>query len=160
MITRAEVEEFLYREAALLDEWRLDEWLALCAPDAGYYVPSNDTPDASHRNTLFTIADDRARLAARVKRLTDKNAHAEYPPSRTRRLVSNVRIVETAGNEIRVAANFAVWRYRRGERVGNYVGRYEYRLRAGADGALQIVERRAILDAEELGGLGAVSFIL
>ena len=158
-VTRAEVEEFLFHEAALLDEWRLDEWLALCAPDAGYYVPSNDAPDASHRNTLFIIADDRTRLAARVKRLTDANAHAEYPPSRTRRLIGNVRIVERAGDIVRVAANFAVWRYRRGERVGTYVGRYDYRLRT-AGGGLQIVERRAVLDAEELGALGAVSFIL
>ena len=52
-----------------------------------------------------------------------------------------------------------MWRYRRGERVGTYVGRYDYRLRT-AGGALQIVERRAVLDAEELGALGAVSFIL
>ena len=158
-VTRAQVEEFLFHEAALLDDWRLDEWLALCAPDAGYYVPSNEAPAGDHRNTLFIIADDRVRLEARVKRLSDVNAHAEYPPSRTRRLVSNVRIVEAAGDIVRVAANFAVWRYRRGERVGTYVGRYDYRLRL-AGGRLAIVERRAILDAGEVGGLGAVSFIL
>jgi p-cumate 2,3-dioxygenase beta subunit len=159
-VTRAEVEEFLFHEAALLDEWRLDEWLALCAPDAGYYVPSNDAPESDHRSALFIIADDRARLTARVKRLSDRNAHAEYPPSRTRRLISNVRIVARAGDIVQVAANFAVWRHRRAERVGTYVGRYDYKLRAAAGGALQIVERRAILDAEELGALGAVSFIL
>jgi p-cumate 2,3-dioxygenase beta subunit len=158
-VTRAEVEDFLFHEAALLDEWRLDEWLALCAPDAGYYVPPTDAPEGDHRDTLFIIADDRTRLAARVKRLTDANGHAEYPPSRTRRLVSNVRIAGISGDMVRVAANFAVWRYRRGERIGNYVGRYDYRLRIAGE-SFQIVERRAILDAEELGGLGAVSFIL
>ena len=158
-ITRAAVEEFLFHEAALLDEWRLEEWLALCAPDAGYYVPSNDAPNSDHRSALFIIADDRTRLAARVKRLSDRNAHAEYPPSRTRRQITNVRIVARDGDTVRVAANFAVWRHRRGERVGTYVGRYDYTLRIAA-GGLQIVERRAILDAEELGGLGAVSFIL
>ena len=118
-ITRAEVEEFLFHEAALLDEWRLDEWLALCAPDAGYYVPSNDAPDSDHRSALFIIADDRARLAARVKRLSDRNAHAEYPPSRTRRQITNVRIVARDGDIVRVAANFAVWRHRRAERGGS-----------------------------------------
>lgn len=158
-VTRADVEEFLFNEAALLDEWRLDEWLALCAPDASYYVPPNDVPAGDHRDTLFIVADDRTRLAARVKRLTDKNAHAEYPPSRTRRMISNVRVLERSGDMVRASANFAVWRYRRGERVGTYVGRYDYRLRV-TNGKFSIVERRAVLDAEELGGLGAVSFIL
>ncbi|MGH6994730.1 MAG: aromatic-ring-hydroxylating dioxygenase subunit beta, partial [Stellaceae bacterium] len=90
--TREEVEEFLYREAALLDAWQLDDWLALTTADCGYYVPPNDKPGADHRSTLFTVADDHARLIERVKRLKDPSAHAEYPPSRTRRLISNVRV--------------------------------------------------------------------
>ena len=45
-VTRAEVEEFLYHEAALLDAWRLDEWRTLLTDDATYRVPSNDSPDA------------------------------------------------------------------------------------------------------------------
>src|SRR5262249_42863699 len=42
VVTRAEVEDFLYHEAALLDEWKLKEWEALLADDAAYYVPPND----------------------------------------------------------------------------------------------------------------------
>ena len=35
------VAQFLYDEAALLDEWRLDEWLALFHPEAAkYLIPS------------------------------------------------------------------------------------------------------------------------
>src|SRR5207253_10818569 len=45
-ITRAEVEDFLYHEAALLDAWKLDEWLALLTDDATYRVPSNDRPES------------------------------------------------------------------------------------------------------------------
>jgi len=44
-LTRAEVEDFLFREAALLDEWKLEEWLTLLTPDATYYVPPNDHPE-------------------------------------------------------------------------------------------------------------------
>jgi p-cumate 2,3-dioxygenase beta subunit len=44
LVTRAQVEDFLYHEAALLDEWRLDAWQELLADDACYYVPSNDRP--------------------------------------------------------------------------------------------------------------------
>jgi p-cumate 2,3-dioxygenase subunit beta len=158
-ITRAEVEDFLFHEAALLDAWRLDDWLALLTDDARYEVPSNDRPESQPANTLFTVADDIRRIKARVTRLKDKNAHAEYPPSRTRRMISNVRIVEQSPSELRVEANFVVYRFRRDEKIREYVGRYRYRLRRDAAG-LKIAKREAILDALELGSLGSVSFIL
>jgi p-cumate 2,3-dioxygenase subunit beta len=158
-ITRAEVEDFLYREAALLDEWRLDEWLGLLTADARYRVPSNDRPDAEPADTLFTIADDPSRLRARVARLKDRNAHAEYPPSRTRRMISNVRIVERSEYELGLEANFVVYRFRRDERIREYVGRYRHLLRLEG-GRLKIAKREAVIDAMELGSLGSVSFIL
>ena len=158
-VSRAEVEDLLYHEAALLDSWKLDDWLKLLTEDAGYYIPPNDKPDADHRFTLFTIADDMVRLRERVIRLKDPNCHAEYPPSRTRRLITNVRITGVDGDTISAAANFVVYRHRRGGQSQCFVGRYEYKLRRQA-GVLKIAERRAILDAEELGTLGSVSFIL
>ncbi len=156
-VTRAQVEDFLYREAALLDAWQLDEWLGLLTEDTTYRVPSNDAPGSDPRATLFIIADDRARIRARVTRLKDRSAHAEFPPSRTRRLISNVRIV---GEEpLRAEANFVVYRFRRDEDVRQYVGKYKYTFRQ-IEGELRIAAREAILDAMELGSLGAVSFIL
>ena len=160
MITRAEVEDFLYREAALLDAWKLDEWLSLLTDDARYRVPSNDAPDADPSNTLFLIADDIQRIRGRVARLKDPNAHAEFPHSRTRRLITNVRIMgQGEGNEVAVEANFSIHRFRRDEQVSQFVGRYRYRLRI-VDGQIRIALREAILDSLELGSLGAVSFIL
>ena len=156
-VNREQVEDFLYEEAALLDAWKLDEWLALLTEDAIYRIPSNDRPEADPRGALFTIADDIARIRARVTRLKDRNAHAEFPPSRTRRLITNVRIVER--NPLRVEANFVVYRYRRNEDVREYVGRYRFVLRM-IDGKLRIAAREAVLDAMELASLGAVSFIL
>jgi p-cumate 2,3-dioxygenase subunit beta len=156
--TRTQVEDFLFHEAALLDEWRLDEWLALLTDDAKYRVPSNDAPSGDPADTLFLIADDIQRIRGRVARLKDPHAHAEFPHSRTRRLVTNVRVAER-GDELEVFANFAVYRMRRGGRESAFVGRYRYLLRR-VDGALRIAYREAILDSEELGRLGAVSFIL
>lgn len=158
-VSRAEVEDLLCQEADLLDCWRLDDWLGLLTEDAAYYVPPNDKPNADHRDTLFTIADDIVRLRERVIRLKDRNCHSEYPPSRTRRLIGNVRIVDVDGELISVAANFIVYRYRRDEAPRIFVGHYRYKLRRQA-GQLKIAERRAILDAEELGAIGSVSFIL
>ncbi|MGH7964475.1 MAG: aromatic-ring-hydroxylating dioxygenase subunit beta [Candidatus Binatia bacterium] len=156
--SRQEIEDFFYAEAALLDEWRLDEWLDLLTADATYYVPSTDTPDGDHRTTLFLVADDALRIRSRVKQLLGKSAHAETPRSRTRRLISNVRIRSVEGDTIHVTANFVIYRMRL-ELVDTYIGRYEYTL-VHQDGRLKIRERRAILDLESLRPQGKVSIIL
>jgi p-cumate 2,3-dioxygenase subunit beta len=159
-VTATEVEQFLYREAEILDAWKLDDWLKLLTDDASYYVPPTDKPEASHEETLFIIADDNVRLRERVIRLKDPSCHVEYPPSRTRRLVTNVRIVEhQPDGRIVAKANFAVYRNRRGGDKRTFTGEYRYVLRR-QNGDLRIQERRAVLDAEELGELGSVSFIL
>jgi p-cumate 2,3-dioxygenase subunit beta len=157
-ITRAQVEDFLYAEAALLDEWRLQEWLELLTEDVTYSVPATDVPEGDAKSTLFIIADDALRVRSRVRQLLGKSAWAENPRSRTRRLISNVRIRESAGDTIRVTANFAVYRLRM-DQVDTYVGRYEYTL-VQQDGRLKIRERKAILDLEALRPHGKVSFIL
>jgi len=158
-VTRSHVEDFLYHEAALLDEWRLNDWLALLTADAVYYVPSTDAPASDHRSALFLIADDATRIKARVKRLMDSQAHAEFPHSRTRRLIGNVRITAASDTDLSVEANFTIHRFRRGAPERKFVGRYVYRLTVTKDG-LKIAERRAILDSTELGAQSAVSFIL
>jgi p-cumate 2,3-dioxygenase beta subunit len=158
-VSRAAVEDFLYHEAALLDDWDLDGWFDLLTEDAHYLIPPNEAPDGDPDTTLFIIADDIDRIRGRIKRLQSPDAHAEYPLSRTRRLITNVRILEQSGDEVTVTANFSVHRFRRNGKGGEYVGRYIYRLLT-ADTGFRIAERRVILDAEELGHLGAVSFIL
>ena len=159
LVTRAEVEDFLYHEAALLDDWKLKEWEALLTDDAAYYVPPNDQLESDHRSTLFIVADDRERIRQRIIRINDPNCHAEYPKSRTRRMISNVRIVGVEGDLVTVAANFVCYRYRRYERIREYVGAYRYILKRAGD-SFRIKERRVLIDAHELGSLGSVSFIL
>ena len=39
-LTRAEAEDFLILEAALLNEWRLEEWRALFTEECRYLVPN------------------------------------------------------------------------------------------------------------------------
>lgn len=157
-LTRQEIEEFLYAEAALLDEWRLEEWLDLLTEDATYHVPPTDLPEGDPKSTLFIVADDIVRIRSRVKQLLGKSAWAENPPSRTRRMISNVRVLGVNGDEIRVTANFVVYRMRF-EMVDTYIGHYDYTLVRGDDG-LRIRERKAVLDLEALRPHGKVSFIL
>jgi p-cumate 2,3-dioxygenase beta subunit len=154
---REMVEDFLYQEAALLDAWRLDEWLALFTADGRYVVPTTDLPEGDPRQDLVFIDDDMVRLRARVERLKSRHGHREYPSSRTRRFVTNVRInVEEGG--IVVTSSFLVYRFRLGE-SSPYIGWYEHRLNR-VDGELKIQHRKAVLDLEALSDHGAVSIIL
>ena len=157
--SRADIEDFLFLEAELLDEWRLAEWEALLTEDAGYFIPPNEKPNADHRTALFTIADDRERIRQRVIRIMDPNCHAEFPHSRTRRIIGNVRIIAQDSDLTTATANFACWRYRRHERIREYTGQTRHILRS-TEAGLKIRERRVIVDAHELGSLGSVSFIL
>ena len=156
--SRSEVEDLLYHEAALLDGWRLEEWLELLTEDAIYQVPPTDVPDGDARNTLFIIADDAMRIRSRVKQLLGKTAWAENPHSRTRRMIANVRVLGAEGENILVSANFAVHRMRY-ESVDTYIGHYEYKLIRYGE-SLKIRERRVILDNEALRPHGKISFIL
>lgn len=160
-LTRAVVEDFLYKEADLLDDWQLNAWLALYTEDARYLVPSADLPrDASPETSLFYIADDHQRMQERVVRLMKKGAHSEYPRSRTRHIVSNVRIeeVESGATELRASAAFVVYRSKNAQ-TDVYVGKYKYVLRLVDDG-LRISEKRCDLDLEALRPQGRVSIIL
>jgi p-cumate 2,3-dioxygenase beta subunit len=121
-VTRADVEDFLFHEAALLDEWKLNEWQALLTDDAHYLIPPYDLLVGDDKSSLFIIADDRERIRQRIIRVLDPNCHAEAPKSRTQRIIGNVRILSQDGDEIVVAANYICYRYRRYERVGQYVG--------------------------------------
>jgi p-cumate 2,3-dioxygenase beta subunit len=157
-VSREEVEDFLYAEAALLDAWRLDEWLALFTEDARYLVPATDLPNADPAASLSLIDDDIVRLRGRVARLNSRHAYREFPWSRTRRLISNVRITDVDGDDVDVTAAFLVYRVRNGQ-VDPFMGQYTYRL-TRVDGSFKIRSRRADLDLDVLSPHGTVSIIL
>jgi p-cumate 2,3-dioxygenase subunit beta len=157
-VTRADVEDFLYREAELLDAWELDEWLALFTEDCRYVVPCNDAPDGDPARDLVLIDDNALRLSSRVERLNSRKAHREYPHSTTSHQVTNVRLRPVEDGELPVVAEFTVWRFR-GDRSSCFVGRYGYRLRL-VDGALRIRSKRAVLAMTSLRGVADVAIIL
>jgi len=157
-VTRAQVEDFLYTEAELLDGWELDDWLNLYTADARYVIPCTDDPGGDPSRDLVLIDDDRLRMQARVERLNSRKAHREYPHSNTRHLVTNVRLRPVEAGELPVRASFTVWRFRNG-RETSYVGGYQYRL--VLDGAeLRIRSKRVVLDMTTLRPASDVAIIL
>ncbi|EID10495.1 snoaL-like domain protein [Mycolicibacterium hassiacum DSM 44199] len=157
--TRAEIEDFLYREAELLDAWALDDWVQLFTEDAKYEVPCNDALDGDPSTDLLLIDDDINRLRSRVVRLNSRRAHREYPHSRTNHQIFNVRVEGPDDNgEIGVRAHFTVWRFR-GGRSYCYVGKYRYRLRR-TEAGLRICFRRVELDMSDLRDVSDVAIVI
>ena len=129
-------ESFLYREARLLEQNRLEEWLALFTDDARYWMPVREqiesrkaAPDASDGFALFD--DDKKSLTLRVARIMTGAAHAEAPVSVTQRLITNV-LVGPKGDELEVSSNFMVYQERRGRHGVTFFGRREDVLRREA----------------------------
>lgn len=156
--THHAVEQFLYREARLLDEWRLDEWFALISPDITYRVPSPGSDHLDPRFTLQVINDNYSRLGGRVTRLKSKHAHAESPHSRTRRLLTNVYTTTDSAGNIVVQSNFHVMRTRSGQ-LDHFLGTYRHTLIPSESG-FAITERVATLDHGIVEAGGTVSIIL
>ncbi|MDB5749902.1 MAG: Ring hydroxylating dioxygenase subunit beta [Ramlibacter sp.] len=139
-ITRQEAEDFLYEEAAMLDERRFEEWLTLLAPDVRYWIPSGRDV-APHVETPIAY-DDRGTLEDRVTRLGNRNFHAQAPASRTLHAVTNVRTAP-AGDLVKVLSNLTVHETRgQGER--SLAASCEHHLRR-TDGRLEIVLKKVWL---------------
>jgi len=155
---RAEIEQFLYEEAELLDNWRLDEWVELFTEDAISHVPALDDPDRDPAQSVFLVADDLARIRSRARQLLGDTAWAENPRSQTRRLITNIRITSVDGIAIRATANFLVQRCRM-ERISTFVGQYQYKL-VRQEASFKIAERKAILAQDTLRSQGTMSIIL
>jgi len=145
---RGRIEDFLYLEAELLDEWKIEEWFALFAEGATYEVPPTGTDEADPATSLFYIADDYVRLRERVVRLTKKEAHSEFPRSQQRHMVSNVRITGLSDGVADVSCNFVTYRAKRGV-VDTYYGKHLYRLDTKAD-PFRILSKRSVLAMDML----------
>jgi len=156
---RGDYEDFLYGEAALLDAWNLQEWLALFVEGATYEVPSIGTKtDADPAVSLFYIADDWFRLKHRVARLLKPGAHAEWPRSVTLRQIANVRIIGVEAEDVDIACSFTTYRSR-DDITHTFMGQHLYRLRE-VNGAIRIAAKRTLLKMSSLRPHGRVSIII
>lgn len=107
---------FLHREAELLDNRALPGWLELIATDIDYRVPvrtgRSNSDGLGFSLTSFFMEEDYASLKTRVERLGSEFAWAENPATRTRRMVTNIRVRQATSSTIDVASNLAVFCYR------------------------------------------------
>jgi 3-phenylpropionate/cinnamic acid dioxygenase small subunit len=159
-----EVEQFLYREARMLDERRFHEWLGLFTDDVRYWMVgrSNRYPasskaiaalaperrnNAEEENALAILDESKQTLASRIARLETGMAWAEDPPSRTRHLIANIEVEpgDPGTSALTVYSNFMVYRSRSETEQDFYVGARRDLMRR-VEGDLKIARRRITLD--------------
>jgi len=162
-----EVEDFLYLEAELLDERKLREWLDLLTDDVRYWMPIRHntlgrpeeiTEELAKPGEGYYFDDDKKSLRLRVERVYSKSAWSELPPSRTRHLISNIRIKNDDGVEIGVHSNFIVYRTRLETDQDMFVGTRKDIVRR-VDGGFKIAKRTIILDQAVLAAKNLSVFL-
>ena len=157
LLLRHEVQDFLYREAELLDERRYEEWLDLFTDDARYFMPMrrnvpHDEPEREFTREGLDVNwfdEGKDTLARRVQQIRTGIHWAEEPPSRICHMVSNVQILHASPTEIGVKSRFLVYRNRVETETDVLVGKREDLLRR-ANGSFRIARRKIVLDQSVL----------
>jgi 3-phenylpropionate/cinnamic acid dioxygenase small subunit len=162
MSLRDEIEDFLYREADLLDERRYEEWLDLLTDDVHYWMPMRRNVPADELAREFTrdgvdvnwFDEGKDTLTRRVKQIRTGVHWAEQPPSRICHMVSNVQVLDArppgeAPTEVTVKSRFLVYRNRVETETDVLVGKREDVLRR-VDGGWRIARRKVVLDQNVL----------
>ena len=152
-ILQQDVEQFLYKEARLLDERRLNEWLDLLADELHYWMPMRRNIKFGDWDLEFTDKDTEINwfdegkdiLAGRIRQIYTGVHWPEEPVSRFEHLISNVEVVEVQGDEIRVNSKFHCYQNRLQDEVNQWVGRREDLLRRDSETGFKLIKRKIIL---------------
>jgi len=152
-----EVQDFLYREAELLDERRYEEWLDLFTEDARYFMPMRRNVPHDEREREFTregtdvswFDEGKDTLARRVAQIRTGIHWAEEPPSRICHMVSNVQVLHASESELGVKSRFLIYRNRVETETDVLVGKREDLLRR-VNGGFKIARRKIVLDQSVL----------
>jgi 3-phenylpropionate/cinnamic acid dioxygenase small subunit len=141
-------EQFLFQEAELLDDFKLLDWLSLLDRAIDYRIPirctrSQDELDKAFSSRTFHMIEHFGSLEARMKRF-GAGGWSEFPPSRTRRNISNIRVDRSAADRLSVRSNLLYYWGRDEESVIVSAERQdELRER---DGVLKLARRVVFLD--------------
>ena len=142
------VQQFLFHEARLLDERRLQEWLELYADDAEYWVPyawGQESP----RDHVSLFYETKTLLGMRVDRLARELSPLDSPAARVNHYLTNVLVEE--GAELIARAQLLFVEYRREEQRW-FAGRTTWRLRLRGEQFLIAAKRVDLLNADQDGG--------
>lgn len=144
------VTALIHHEARLLDERRYDDWVALFAEDARYWVPVSPAMQ-SPREGPSHFHDDIQVMRVRTHRLANPRAFGAEPPPRTAHIISGITVAE-AGEMIIVGSSQIMLEYRNrdGFEADSRVfgGRVTHHLRREGDGFRIVMKRIDLVNAE------------
>jgi 3-phenylpropionate/cinnamic acid dioxygenase small subunit len=121
-----EVEQFLYRQAELLDTKKWQDWIDLFAADGIYWMP----PDASYKTwdgQPAIFAEDKNLMEVRMRRVLHPDAWSQRPLWETNHVVSNVVIEKSSAKGITARSRFHMMELRRDD-VRHFAGSYRHEL--------------------------------
>ena len=151
-----ELMQFYIREAWLLDERKLKEWLDLFTEDVLYFMPRRKNVlrrelqrEVTPLGDLAILEEDRRYLEMRVARLDSGMAWAEDPPSRTRHLIGNLEATPLENGEVEARTAFLVYRSHL-ETDHQLLSGYREDLLRKVEGAWRVTRRTIVLDANVL----------
>jgi len=151
----SEILEFLHQEAELLDTRRFSEWLELMTEDIRYNMPVRSNRAHTRSNYIEKteiFSENMASLRMRVKRLTTDFAWAENPPSRTRHLVTNVRVRATDNpEELEVRSYILVYRNRSNSSSADILSGERTDVMRKVEGSWHLAARTILLDQVVVG---------
>lgn len=148
-----EVETFLFRQAALLDGKRWQEWSELFAEDGVYWMPvTPEQTDWLGEPSIF--AEDRLLMEVRMGRLTHPNAWSQAAMWGTNHLVGNVIVEAVEGDAVRVYSRFQMMELRR-DTVRHFGGSYRHTL-VRTEAGLRILLQRV----DMMNGQAAYDYVL
>jgi 3-phenylpropionate/cinnamic acid dioxygenase small subunit len=153
-----DVEQFLYREAALLDAQDYVRWLGLFTADVHYVMPVTTDKLRQHNRRpgtgegqVMIFDEDHEALEIRVRRFNLPTCWSEQPLTRSRRIIGNVRISEGAdAGELRVESKFVITLSRQDHPAEFFSGLREDVLRREDGVNWRIASRRIIGDQSVL----------
>jgi len=138
-----EVEQFLYRQAELLDDKRWQAWIDLFDDAGVYWMPvTREQTDWEGSPSIF--AEDKLMMEIRKGRVSHPNAWSQAPMWETNHVVSHVAIESVKGDEIVVRSRFHLMELRR-DQIRHFGGRYRHTLVRDAQGQLRIRLQRVDL---------------
>ncbi len=148
-----EIEQFYYREAALLDRREFTTWLSLLADDIRYFMPLRNNRmnrfakgEFSGDDEFASFDDDIVAMRGRVRKLLTDVSWSENPGSKTRHLVTNV-IVDPSedGQTYEVSNAFMTYRNRAERQVDIWTGERRDVIRRADNSFGFVLARRTIL---------------
>lgn len=162
------LERFYFHEARLLDNRQYQQWLALLTEDISYQMPARVNVQIHNRDRgneeMISVGrelegvdsmgsplrdENYILLMLRAERAYKINSWSENPPSRTRRIVGNIELMQREGETSQVLSNFHLYYARQGVTSVLYSGQRRDTLVALED-SFKIARREIVLDYADI----------